>query len=366
MKFRLNKIIVKYILLIVLLLIIFLSLILYIFFYNQKYLIILQNGWEARPWWGFFGSIAVVEFKWFDPNFKIEDAFKYQILAKEKKVYIPAPKYLEKHLMMNILYFLNSNIYGIPEKDARNIKYLYENITNTKINWVILVNSLWFEKISNNLRYIIWEWQFLNVLNLNKPLNSKFDTRKVEYLKRSRDFIKDNFFSLIYITLKNYKFLTENNYLQVYHTHHNNILKTIWLLHNYDVKMFYALDFYFDFRKVSRFLDKRIIVNNKIYKNRNYIYLWKNFVGEIIIQYSQNKKLLKEYRKYIEYLEQKYNVKLNYQQRDIIWLNWGIDYNLGIFYLPNNNFIYPNFCKKFNNILTCMVNSFKNIKIYIK
>jgi len=351
---------------IIFVIIIIIVFILYLFFYNQKYLIILQNGWEARPWWGFFGSIAILEFKWFNPNFKIEDAFKYQILAKEKNIYIPSPRYLEKYLIIDRIYFLNSNVYGIPEKDARNIKYLYENITNTKINWVILVNSLWFEKISNNLRHVIWEWQFLNVLNLNKSLNSKFDTRKAEYLKKSRNFIKDNLFSLIYVILKNYKFLTENNYLQVYHTQYNNILKTIWLLHSYDKDTFYTLDFYFAFRKVSRFLDKKIIVNNKTYKNKNYVYLWKNFTGEVIVKYSKNKRLLQEYKEYFRYLEQKYSIRLNYQQRDIMWLNWEIDHNLSIFYIPNNNFTYPNFCKKFNNILICATNISKDIIINVR
>ena len=340
--------------------IIFFWVIFFKYFYNSSYLIVLQNAGEARPWWGFFGSVAILKFDWFKPSLKLEDAYKYQILAKEKKIYMPTPKYLVEPLMTDKLYFLNTNIYGISKIDAKNIKLLYEKITNKKLDGVVLLNSLWFEKIDKNLEHKIWEWQFLNALNYNTPLKSKFDTRKKEYIKSFKKYVKENYFYILKTIFKNYKFFTENAYLQVYRQDSIKLLENLWLLKNYDSNTFYSFDFYLSFSKFSRFIRKEIRVNWKKYIDKNYIKLWKNFKWKIEIKYYWDKNLFKEYKKYIKYLEKKYNKKLDNEQSSILALDLLNNYNLSIFYLPSYDFIYPAFCKKTAKILTCLHNLKEN------
>jgi len=324
------------------------------FIYNKKYLIILQNDWEARPGGWFYGSVAILKFNWINPNFKIEDAYKYQILAEEKNIFIKTPSYLVNYLETNKIYFLNANISWISKIDLKNIQKIYENITNSKINWVISLNTAWFEKISKQIRNKIREWQFLNVLNYNKKLKSKFDTRKKQYLKDSKKFIKNNLWNLLFLVSRNYSYLVDNQDIQIYIPWYNNLLTKLWLLKNYNKNDFYSFDFYLSFKKASRFIIKTIIIWNKKYINKNIIPLTNNFRWNIEVKYTWNRQLLKEYKIYIKKLEKKYKQNLTSKQLSILDLNWGVNYNLSIFYLPTINFKIPKFCNKHGNIITCI------------
>jgi len=304
--------------------------IIYWFFYNKKYLIVLQNTWEARPGGWFYGSVAILKFNWIYPNLKIEDAYKYQILAEEKNIFIKTPFYLKDYLQTDKIYFVNANISWISKIDLKNIKFIYENVTKSKINGVISLNTAWFEKISKDIKYKIWEWQFLNVLNYNKKLKSKFDSRKKMYLKNSKKFIKNNLWKLLLLVLKNYNYLVNNQDIQVYIPWYNNLLVKSWLLSIYNKNNFYSFDFYLSFKKASRFVIKTIIIWNKKYINKNIIPLNSNFSWNIEIKYTWNMKLLKKYKKFIKSLEKTYEQKLTSEQLSILNLNGWRDYNLSI------------------------------------
>ena len=327
----------------------------------KTYLIILENIWEVRPNWWFFGSFWVLNItnSWFD--IKILDSY-YPVYVN--RINLPISwNYIKTLLWKNYINFISPNIFWFTNTDWKNIAKLYEKTFNKKVNGVIFVKSSLFEKYFPKLKNKIYEWQFINAsIDLIRWKKEPF--KKEIYLKQINNFLKENRKEIISDILKNRNQLIKNWYIQIWiptlekNSKIKNLLEKNNLILEKKDNCFYFFDYNFWYNKIDRFLQKEIYIskNWKILfevHNNNKLCLSKKEIdkikwGNIKINYFLN--IPQSYINFIKKLEKKYKIKLTPREKHILWLTPKVK-NKWIIWLPKSlwwNFIIYNYKIKKN------------------
>ena len=328
---------------------------------TKTYLIILENIWEVRPNWWFFGSFWVLNItnSWFD--IKILDSY-YPVYVN--RINLPISwNYIKTLLWKNYINFISPNIFWFTNTDWKNIAKLYEKTFNKKVNGVIFVKSSLFEKYFPKLKNKIYEWQFINAsIDLIRWKKEPF--KKEIYLKQINNFLKENRKEIISDILKNRNQLIKNWYIQIWiptlekNYKIKNLLEKNNLILEKKDNCFYFFDYNFWYNKIDRFLQKEIYIskNWKILfevHNNNKLCLSKKEIdkikwGNIKINYFLN--IPQSYINFIKKLEKKYKIKLTPREKHILWLTPKVK-NKWIIWLPKSlwwNFIIYNYKIKKN------------------
>ena len=310
----------------------------------NQYIIVLENIWEVRPNWGFFGSYWILKiFKtWID--IKIYDSY-YPTYIKKVKLPIKE-KYLQKFAKRKTINFVSPNIRWFTNIDWKNIIDLYQlTFSWEKINWVIFIKSSLFENLDVNLAKKIYEWQFINAaIDLIRWKNLPF--KKEIYLRQINNFLQQNKFTILKQILKNRKQITENWDIYVYFPNiskeFENFLEKNNLIFTRKPNCFYFFDHNFWYNKTDRFLHKKIFILNwnKILfeTSKNYLCLTKSNliklkqdIWNIKIKINYFLSVPEEYFDFIKNLEKKYKINLTQREKNILSLSP---------YVKNNWIIY--------------------------
>lgn len=280
------------------------------------FLIILENTWENRPNWGFFWSFWVLKIHktWYD--IKIKDVYETKYI---KDIKIEIPDYLKKFWERNSIDFISPRIYWFTDLDWKNIKYLYENIYNEKITWIIFIKSRLFENINEEYKKLIYKWQFINAsIDLIRWKN--LSNKKEIYLNEINSFIKNNKNKIINDLLKNINLIYENIEIYLPWYKINNLFRKYWMILEKKKNCIYIMHYNLAFNKLDRFVEKDYFIYQNwkflFHTNKNYFCLINNKNIEIKWIYKLN--IPKDYINYINELENLYNIKLTEREKHIL------------------------------------------------
>lgn len=308
----------------------------------QKYMIVLQNTWEKRPNWWFFGSFALLTLNWTKFDVEVIDSYKLIYLNPNAKV--QTPSWATDIVPDSDFGFISSNKFWFTDLDWENLKEIYEKVyPSDKIRWVIFVKSDYFEQIIPWFAEKLYEWQFVNasvdLIRWDKSIN-----KKEFYLKEVNSYLQSQKNQILKNMLEKFYLLWQDNNINAYFTDistdFQQFLYNKWYVNIYDEKKIYFWDKNIWYNKIDRFVTKTIFVEDEEW-NLILDEYWDILEVDKLIPWKYNIKVVYDlnipnsYIDLMNNLSEKYDIQLTDREDVILWLRIFWD-NEWMIYLPPN------------------------------
>lgn len=310
--------------------------------WQQKYMVVLQNTWEKRPNWWFFGSFALLTLNW--TKFDVEVIDSYKLLYLNPSAKVQTPSWASDIVPDSNFGFISSNKFGFTDMDGKNLKEIYEEVyPDQKIRWVIFVKSDYFEEIIPGFTEKLYEWQFVNA-SVDLIRGEDIINKKEIYLTEVNQFLQNQKIQILKNMIEKFTLLWDENHINAYFTDISDdfqkFLYSKWYINLYDTNKAYFWDKNIWFNKIDRFVKKTIFVEDEL---GNLII---DEFGDIIdvqklTPWKYNFKVVydlnipQSYIDLLNSLSEKYDIELTDREDVILWLRVYWD-NEWMIYLPPN------------------------------
>lgn len=296
---------------------------------EQRYLVVLQNSAEKRPNGGFFGSFAIVTVKDASiSNIQLMDSY-YPNKINPSAV-VQAPDRATNTFLSgdSTITFLASNKFGFTDMDGKNIKAIYEKAFHQQVRGVIFVNSQMFADLIPGFDKKLREWMFTNAAT-DIIRGGNFPNKKEHYLKEVAEILNSQKDTIIKNTIKNIRYLVDNNYLHVYL---ENIgggltksLVTQGLTTSFRDDQMYFWDYNSSFNKIDMFIKKNIVFTDEFGKTaidttKDIVDIGSLSKGIYNVKISYALTVPPGYTDEIASLEKKYDIALTVREKTILWV----------------------------------------------
>ena len=320
--------------------------------YSYNYLIPLQNGNEKRPNGWFFGSFAFVTLSWWHiENLEIIDSYLADYIAPKSRINLPA-RY-SQYFWEKQVWFVAGNKFWFTDMDWKNLKVLYEKAFNNDyemdkvkemysgeqrkllhdkyIKWVIFLDSNLLEELLPWFSDKMREWQFINA-SIDIIRGEVRGNKKELYIAEVLDYFFKNSTTIAKNLINNRDDVLNKGYIQIYLSdmfvskEFRTMLRKNGLNTAFEWWKIYARDVNIANNKSDDFLTKRLKLYSStwelIVSQQNEILsladlpVWEY---QLVIDYYFF--VPEAYRKFIRWLENKYNIKITPREEWILVMN---------------------------------------------
>ena len=343
---------------------------------TYNYLIPLQNGNEKRPNWWFFGSFAFVTLSWWHiENLEVIDSYLADYVAPKSRMSLPS-RYFDTFGEKQ-LWFVAGNKFWFTDVDGKNLKTMYEKsfnedydinnvneiysmqqrdrLHNKNIKWVIFLNSNLLTELLPGFQDKMREWQFVNA-SIDIIRGEDRWNKKEIYISEVLDYFFKNSTTIAKNLINNRDEVLNKRYIQVYLS---DMFVSQWfrdmiaknnLNTRYQPWKIYARDVNISLNKSDDFITKRLKLYSSTWElitsqqNEILSLEWLP-VGEYQLVIDYYFFVPESYRKFIKWLEEKYNISLAPREEWILVISpvshyeWDIQrmwWNRWIIYYPWN------------------------------
>ena len=319
---------------------------------TYNYLIPLQNGNEKRPNGWFFGSFAFVTLSWWHiENLEVIDSYLADYVAPKSRMHLPS-RY-SSVFWETQLSFVAGNKFWFTDMDGKNLKYMYEKsfnedydiekvneiysmdqwnlLHNKNIKWVIFLNSDLLVELLPWFQDKMREWQFVNA-SIDIIRGEDRWNKKEIYIAEVLDYFFKNSTTIAKNLINNRDEVLNKRYIQIYlsdisvSSEFRKMLRNNWLNTEFEWWKIYARDINIALNKSDNFLTKRLKLYSSTWQlitsQQNEVLLLEWLpVGEyqLIIDYYFF--VPESYRKFIRWLESKYEIKISPREEWILVLS---------------------------------------------
>ena len=330
--------------------------------HTYNYLIPLQNWNEKRPNGWFFGSFAFVTLSgWHIENLEIIDSYLADYIAPKSRINLPT-RY-SKTFWEKQLWFVAGNKFWFTDMDWKNMKTLYEKafnedfdidkvremyneqqrnlLHNKDIKWVIFLDSNLLEELLPWFSDKMREWQFINA-SIDIIRWEVRGNKKELYITEVLDYFFKNSTTIAKNLINNRDEVLNKRYIQIYLS---DMFVSQWFRdmiakNNLNTRFqwwkIYARDVNIAHNKSDDFLTKWLKLYSSTWEliasqqNEVLSLEWLS-VGEYQLVIDYYFFVPESYRKFIHWLEKKYDIQITPREEWILVLSpvrnyeWDID-----------------------------------------
>ena len=305
--------------------------------WKKVYLLLFENTSEVRADWWFVWSFAklvingakIERLDFFDSYYLlwkscwwIKDDDWWQKCDKSKITEKASSPY---NKVFTGTTFINWNIYGFSDLNWQNIIKLYNKWFDDRIDWVVFIKSDILNYLFEDGKKIWWEMEFINMLSVNnydikkhtkenlsnKPQINWLEWKKSNYLLYLNDLLKNSKSKILLKLIKNYNRIVKDWIVRVYLPNISSKFRKFLVKENLiferDDDLMYIFEYNIWNNKTSKFVNRIITINWKVYDSLQNIRLSK-WLNKIKLMYQVH--FSEEYVDYIEKWFKKYNIEL--------------------------------------------------------
>lgn len=319
---------------------------------SYNYLIPLQNWNEKRPNWWFFGSFAFVTISWWHiQDLEVIDSYLADYIAPTARISLPS-RYTN-YFGEKQLGFVAWNKFWFTDMDGKNLKTLYETSFNYEydmskvkemynleqwkllhdknIKWVIFLDSNLLVELLPWFQEKMREWQFINA-SIDIIRWEVRSNKKELYISQVLDYFFENATTIAKNLINNRDEVLDNRYIQIYLSEisvspeFRDMLRKDWFNTAYTWNTLYARDVNIANNKSDWFMQKRLKLYsstwNLIVSQQNEILSISDLpVGEYQLVIDYNFFVPESYRKFISWMEEKYQINITDREKWILVIN---------------------------------------------
>ena len=316
-----------------------------------NYLIPLQNGNEKRPNGWFFGSFAFVTLSWWHiENLEVIDSYLADYIAPKSRMNLPG-RY-SQYFWEYQLWFVAGNKFWFTDMDWRNLKIMYEKafnkdyemakvremysweqrrlLHNKYIKWVIFLDSNLLTELLPWFSDKMREWQFINA-SIDIIRGEVRWNKKELYIAEVLDYFFNNSTTIAKNLINNRDEVLNKRYIQIYFS---DMFVSQWFRdmiarNNLNTRFqwwkIYARDVNIANNKSDDFLTKWLKLYSSTWElitsqqNEILSLEWLP-VGEYQLVIDYYFFVPESYRKFIQWLEKKYEIQLTPREKWILVL----------------------------------------------
>jgi hypothetical protein len=320
--------------------------------HTYNYLVPLQNGNEKRPNWWFFWSFAFVTLSWWHiENLEIIDSYLADYIAPKSRINLPSrysSAFWEKQL-----WFVAWNKFWFTDIDGKNLKIMYEKVFNEDfemdrvremysweqwkllhnkyIKWVIFLDSNLLEDLLPWFSDKMREWQFINA-SIDIIRWEDRGNKKELYISEVLDYFFDNSTTIAKNLINNRDEVLSKRYIQIYLSDMfvSQEFRDMIARNNLNTRFqwwkIYARDVNIANNKSDDFLTKRLKLYSSTWEliisqqnellSLEWLPVWEY---QLVIDYYFF--VPETYRKFIRWLEKKYEINISPREEWILVLS---------------------------------------------
>ena len=317
-----------------------------------NYLIPLQNWNEKRPNWWFFWSFAFVTLSWWHiENLEVIDSYLADYIAPKSRMNLPS-RY-SQYFWEYQLWFVAWNKFWFTDLDGKNLKIMYEKafnedyemnkvkemysedqrklLHNKYIKWVIFLDSNLLSELLPWFRDKMREWQFINA-SIDIIRGEVRWNKKEIYIAEVLDYFFNNSTTIAKNLINNRDEVLNKRYIQIYLSDMfvSQEFRDMLVKNNLNTKFewwnIYARDVNIANNKSDDFLTKRLKLYSSTWElitsQQNEVLSLKWLpVGEYQLVIDYYFFVPESYRKFIQWLEKKYEINITPREEWILVLS---------------------------------------------
>ena len=319
--------------------------------HTYNYLIPLQNGNEKRPNWWFFGSFAFVTLSWWHiENLEVIDSYLADYIAPTSRMNLPS-RYSDT-FWESQLWFVAGNKFWFTDTDGENLKIMYEKsfnedyemskvreiysgeqrklLHNKNIKWVVFLDSNLLKELLPGFSDKMREWQFVNA-SIDIIRGEDRWNKKEIYIAEVLDYFFNNSTTIAKNLINNRDEVLNKRYIQIYFS---DMFVSQWFRdmiarNNLNTRFqwwkIYARDVNIANNKSDDFLTKWLKLYSSTWElitsqqneilSLEWLPVWEY---QLVIDYYFF--VPESYRKFIQWLEKKYEIQLTPREKWILVL----------------------------------------------
>ena len=319
--------------------------------HSYNYLIPLQNGNEKRPNWWFFWSFAFATLSWWHiEDLEVIDSYLADYIAPKSRM--PLPEWYSNTFWEKQLWFVAGNKFWFTDMDWKNLKIMYEKafnedyempkvreiysgdqrklLHNKNIKWVIFLDSNLLTELLPGFQDKMREWQFVNA-SIDIIRGEDRWNKKEIYISEVLDYFFKNSTTIAKNLINNRDEVLDKRYIQIYFS---DMFVSQWFRdmisrNNLNTRFqwwkIYARDVNIANNKSDDFLTKRLKLYSSTWdlitsqQNEILSLEWLP-VGEYQLVIDYHFFVPEVYRKFIHWLENKYDIQLTPREEWILVL----------------------------------------------
>lgn len=320
--------------------------------HTYNYLVPLQNGNEKRPNGWFFWSFAFVTLSWWHiENLEVIDSYLADYIAPKSK--IPLPTWYSNTFWEKQVGFVAGNKFWFTDMDWKNLKTLYEKAFNQDyemdkvkemysgeqrkllhdkdIKWVIFLDSNLLTELLPWFTDKMREWQFMNA-SIDIIRGEDRGNKKELYIAEVLDYFFNNSTTIAKNLINNRDEVLNKRYIQIYLSDMfvSQEFRDMLVKNNLNTKFqwwkIYARDVNIANNKSDDFVTKRLKLYSSTWElitsqqNEILSLEWLS-VGEYQLVIDYYFFVPESYRKFIRWLEKKYDIHLTQREEWILVLS---------------------------------------------
>ena len=320
--------------------------------HTYNYLVPLQNGNEKRPNGWFFWSFAFVTLSWWHiENLEVIDSYLADYIAPKSK--IPLPTRYSNTFWEKQVGFVAGNKFWFTDVDWKNLKTLYEKAFNQDyemdkvkemysgeqrkllhdkdIKWVIFLDSNLLTELLPWFTDKMREWQFMNA-SIDIIRGEDRGNKKELYIAEVLDYFFNNSTTIAKNLINNRDEVLNKRYIQIYLSDMfvSKEFRDMLVKNNLNTKFqwwkIYARDVNIANNKSDDFVAKRLKLYSSTWElvtsqqNEILSLEWLP-VGEYQLVIDYYFFVPESYRKFIRWLEKKYDIHLTQREEWILVLS---------------------------------------------
>ena len=319
--------------------------------HTYNYLIPLQNGNEKRPNWWFFGSFAFVTLSWWHiENLEVIDSYLADYIAPTSRMNLPS-RYSDT-FWESQLWFVAGNKFWFTDTDGENLKIMYEKsfnedyemskvreiysgeqrklLHNKNIKWVVFLDSNLLKELLPGFSDKMREWQFVNA-SIDIIRGEDRWNKKEIYIAEVLDYFFNNSTTIAKNLINNRDEVLNKRYIQIYFS---DMFVSQWFRdmiarNNLNTRFqwwkIYARDVNIANNKSDDFLTKWLKLYSSTWElitsqQNEILSLERLPVGEYQLVIDYYFFVPESYRKFIQWLEKKYEIQLTPREKWILVL----------------------------------------------
>ena len=320
--------------------------------YSYNYLIPLQNWNEKRPNGWFFGSFAFVTLSWWHiENLEVVDSYLADYIAPKSRIKLP--EWYSQYFGEYQLWFVAWNKFWFTDIDWKNLKIMYEKafnedfemdkvremyseqqwnlLHNKYIKWVIFLDSNLLEELLPWFSDKMREWQFINA-SIDIIRGEVRWNKKEIYIAEVLDYFYKNATTIAKNLINNRDEVLNKRYIQIYLSDMfvSQEFRDMIARNNLNTRFqwwrIYARDVNIANNKSDDFVTKRLKLYSSTWQlitsQQNEVLLLSDlpiWEYQLVIDYYFF--VPESYRKFIRWLEKKYEIWITTREEGILVLS---------------------------------------------
>lgn len=320
--------------------------------HTYNYLIPLQNWNEKRPNWWFFWSFAFVTLSWWHiENLEVIDSYLADYIAPKSRMNLP--ERYSQYFGEYQLWFVAWNKFWFTDIDGKNLKIMYEKafnedfemdkvremyseqqrnlLHNKYIKWVIFLDSNLLEELLPGFSDKMREWQFMNA-SIDIIRWEDRGNKKELYIAEVLDYFFKNSTTIAKNLINNRDEVLNKRYIQIYLSDMfvSKEFRDMIARNNLNTRFqwwnIYARDVNIANNKSDDFITKRLKLYSSTWQlitsQQNEILSLTDLpVGEYQLVIDYYFFVPESYRKFIRWLEKKYEIGITPREEWILVLS---------------------------------------------